>query len=368
MSNPVPAPTIVQFLGKARAALAGAAAVCAVTGNEAADLDSMASAVVYAWLRSREAGSSVCVPLIPIPREDFRLRTEAVYLFKEAGVSEQDLLFLEDVDLAALKARSALQLVLVDHNKPSKAMAAYADCVTGVIDHHQDEGLFAAASPRLVEPVGSCMTLVAGLALASAPAAIDRSLAVLMTGTVLLDTVNLDPQAGRVTPKDAALVAAVLGHTVMEQKALFDRLQTEKFNVADLSTADLLRKDYKEYVAGSLRYGMSSVLLSIADWKKKDKGLAKALAAYASERKLQVLVVMNAYTEPRFTRELVVYSADAGLFSKLSAWLAASDLGLAAVPGPADAPASAYGWYAQANESYSRKKLQPPLQDALAGF
>lgn len=368
MSNSGSANTILQFLGKARTALGNGGSICVVTGNEAADLDSMASAVVYAWLLSREAGGSVCVPLIPIPREDFRLRTEAVYLFKEAGISEHDLLFLDDVDLAALKARSALKLVLVDHNKPSKAMAAYTDCVTGIIDHHQDEGLFSAASPRLIEPVGSCMTLVAGLALEGAATAIDRSCAVLMAGTVLLDTVNLDSQAGRVTPKDAALATAILGRTGMDQKALFDRLQSEKFNVADLSTADLLRKDYKEYVAGSLRYGMSSVLLSIEDWKKKDKGLAKALTAYAQDRKLQVLVVMNAYTEPKFTRELVVYSPDAALFAKLSAWLAAADLGLAAVPGPADAPTSSYGWYSQANESYSRKKLQPPLQDALAGF
>ncbi len=368
MSNSAKANILVQFLGNARTALSKAARICVVTGNEAADLDSMASALVYAWLRSCENGSSAFVPLIPIPREDFRLRTEAVYLFKEAGISENDLLFLEDVDLAALKARSALELVLIDHNKPSKAMAVYADCVKGIIDHHQDEGLFPEVSPRFIEPVGSCMTLVAGLALTGATEAIDRSCAVLMAGTVLLDTVNLDPQAGRVTPKDAALVTAVLRRTRMEQKALFDKLQSEKFNVADLSTADLLRKDYKEYIAGSLRYGMSSVLLSIEDWKKKDKGLAKALAAYAQSRNLHVLIVMNAYTEPKFARELVVYSADVTLFSKLSVWLAASDLGLAVVPGPADAPASSYGWYSQANESYSRKKLQPPLQEALAGF
>lgn len=341
--------------------------VWVVMGNEAADLDSMASAVCLAWQlarKNRQAGT-VFLPFIPILREDFRLRTEAAFLFSEAGLSETDLFFADDVNLEALGKNGTLRLVLVDHNKPGKAYAAYLPNVAGVVDHHQDEGLFPELKARNIEPVGSACTLVAEKILEDGMSDIPSDVAVLLAGTILLDTVNLDPAAGRVTPKDEAMVSALLPIAGKSQQVLFDRLQFEKFNVASLSTFDLLRKDYKEYTAGAVRYGMSSVLLSLESWKKKDSKLPEELKRYAESRKLSLLFVMNAYTEPKFTRELVVYSPDSALFKKIDGFLKATDLGLSTVPAPAGSTPDCSGWFAQANESYSRKKLQPIIQQFL---
>jgi exopolyphosphatase len=356
-----------RYLEEAKKALSLHKPLCIVMGNEAADLDSMASAVVYAWYRtaSGKEKDRLVVPFIPIPREDFRLRTEATYLFGEAGISESHLLFAEDINLAALQAEGRLSLILVDHNKLGKAFAGLADCVIGILDHHQDEGMYAGAVERIIEPVGSTTTLVAEKVLKDIPQAVDRNIALLLSGTILLDTVNLDPAAGRVTPKDSAMAAALLPIAGKDQKTLFDRLQFEKFNVASLSTRDLLRKDYKEYLAGQVRYGMSSVLLSLEAWKLKDAHLAEELAQYAASNHLSLLIAMLAYTEPKFTRELVVYSPDPALFAKIADFLAKSDLGLATLHAPAGSDPSRYGWYAQANESYSRKKLQPVIQQFL---
>ena len=52
-----------------------------VMGNEAADLDSMASAIAYAYLMTARDNSKTIVPFMPILRADFKLRTEAVYVF-----------------------------------------------------------------------------------------------------------------------------------------------------------------------------------------------------------------------------------------------------------------------------------------------
>lgn len=356
------------FLKTARAQLGTGKTKCVIMGNEAADLDSMASAVTYAWYKQMSGIDAAFsyVPLIPIPREDFRLRTEAAYLFGEAGIHEDELLFIEDIDLAALSSTGKLKLILVDHNKLGKAFSPYADSVIEVIDHHQNEGLYPATAKKIIEPVGSASTLVAECIVRDIKGSVDTGIATLLAGTILLDTVNLDPAAGRVTEKDAKIASILLTRSGREQKSLFDALQYEKFNVANLSTTDILRKDYKEYTMGEIRYGMSSALLSLEVWKKKDPRLAGELASYAASRKLNILIVMNAYTEPKFTRELVLYGSDDSLLGRLAHGLEGADLGLTALTAPAGADPQKYRWYSQANESYSRKKLQPVIQTLLS--
>lgn len=356
-----------SFLREVRAKKENAKVAWIVMGNEAADLDSMASAVCLAWQLAKKSkqDGTVFLPFIPIPREDFRLRTEAAFLFGEAGLSEADLFFTHDVNLEAFRNSAEMHLVLVDHNKPGKAFAAFGPNVAGIVDHHQDEGLFPEIKERSIEPVGSACTLVAEKILADGKADIPSDVALLLAGTILLDTVNLDQAAGRVTPKDKVIVSDLIPRAGKSQQVLFDRLQFEKFNVASLSTFDLLRKDYKEYSAGSVRFGMSSVLLSLKSWEKKDSKLPEELKRYAVSRKLSLLFVMNAYTEPKFTRELVIYSPDTALFQKVDGFLKTSDLGLSSLSAPAGRTTGNFGWFAQANQSYSRKKLQPAIQQFL---
>lgn len=56
------------------------------------------------------------IPVFNIPREDFCLRTEAVFLFKRFHLDCSYITFVEDVDLQNLLETKRLQLVLVDHN------------------------------------------------------------------------------------------------------------------------------------------------------------------------------------------------------------------------------------------------------------
>jgi len=358
-----------SFLKNAKNRISSTRKLCVVMGNEAADLDSMVSAVSYAWYKTETAklADTACVPLIPISRQDFKLRTEAVYLFHEAGIEEALFIFTDDLNLHALHEKSALSLILVDHNKLGKGFAEYGADVVEILDHHQDENLYPEVKYRVIEPVGSASTLVAEHILRDLKTKVDASIALLLAGTILLDTVNLDPNAGRLTKKDAVAVAELLPIARKSQSELFDKLQYEKFNVANLSTSDILRKDYKGYVAGEIRYGMSSVLLSLDAWKKKDSNLVAEFASYARSMNLTLLIVMNAYTKPKFTRELALYSPDSALLKKVIAALAGTDLGLTPLAPPKGDDADHYVWYAQANEAYSRKKLQPLVQNFLLG-
>ena len=360
--------TLIRCLRDARDAVRRGRASRFVLGNEAADLDSMASAVAYGYCASAASagGETPIVPLINVPRADYKLRTEAVFLFASVGIEPDMLTFIDEVDLGALHAAGGLELILVDHNVLAAAQATLADAVVGVIDHHKDEGGFADAAVRIIEPVGSAATLVAEALLREDAAVIEPRLAKLLLGTILLDTVNLDPAAKRATDKDGDIAAQLLAICGADRQALFERLHFEKFNVAALETGDLLRKDYKEYQFGAVRCGIASVLLPIAQWLEKDPDVAASLAQFAARQQLDLLLAMNAFTDPEFRRELVVWAADKALRERVLAFLAASELGLQAID-PPDAPGSAeVALFSQANAAYSRKKLQPLLQEFLA--
>ena len=358
---------MIRYLQAARAAVEQGTATRFVIGNESADLDSMAAAVAYAWHAGGRAGDMAApmVPLVNVPRADYKLRTEAVFLFARAGIGPELLAFIDEVDLEALAARDALQLTLVDHNVLAASQGGLARAVVGIVDHHKDEGGFPGADPRIIEPVGSSCTLVAEALLREQPAAVEPGLAELLLGTILLDTVNLDSAAGRVTAKDEEIAGRLHAICGAEPKALFDQLQFEKFNVAALDTPDLLRKDYKQYQMGSVRCGMSSVLLPIVQWLDKDPDLATSLADYAAKNGLDLLLVMNAYTDPEFRRELVVWAADPGLRERVLGFLGASELGLVPIADPRASAAPEVAMFSQANAAYSRKKLQPLVQQFL---
>ena len=358
MEDKTTAAKLLAFLGLTRAAVADRRVRRLVLGNEAADLDSMAAAVgcAYAFSAARP-GEPVFVPVINIPRADYRLRTEAVHLFSESGIPFESLTFADELDLERLAGAEGTEIVLVDHNVLAGRQQNFTRAVVGVIDHHKDEGGFADARPRVIEPVGSACTLVGEVLLDDAGVVIEPGLAKLLAGTILLDTVNLDPAAQRATPKDGAIAAQLLERCGADRTALFERLQFEKFNVASLDTADLLRKDYKEYPMGAVRCGIASVLLPIARWQAKDPELSASLAAFAAQRGLDVLLAMNAFTDQEFRRELVVWAADEALHARLTGFLENGDLGLERQSGGG----ARVAFYSQNNAAYSRKKLQPLL-------
>lgn len=360
-------PRLREYLQRSRTRVEQGEARRFVLGNEAADLDSMVSAVACGYLLSElmPGDGSPFVPLVNAPRADFKLRTEAAFLFASLGLGPEHLSFIDDVDLDALEAGGRLELVLVDHNVPAQAQQALAGAVTGVVDHHKDEGCFQQLAMRIVEPVGSAATLVAERLLGTDASGVEPALAELLLGTILLDTVNFDPQAQRATPKDVAVARQLQAICGADCGRLFEQLQFEKFNVAALDTADLLRKDYKSYRFGAVRCGIASVLLPVATWLEKDPGLAASLSKFARAQQLDLLLVMTAFSDPGFRRELVVLAVDEAMRGRVLDFLGGSELGLVPMAHASAALAPDIALFSQANVAYSRKKLQPLLQSFL---
>ena len=121
-----------------------------VMGNEAADPDSCASAIVLAAAldAALDDDAAVVVPLIPVPRDDFRLQLDRVHLLRRAGLAGEGegpgwtpsaVAFADELDLSKLAASGRLHLHLVDHNALTSPFAALGPHVTSIIDHHADQ-------------------------------------------------------------------------------------------------------------------------------------------------------------------------------------------------------------------------------------
>lgn len=58
------------------------------------------------------------MPVLNIPKADYNLRQDVVFIFDQLKIDPDALIFLDDplLNLAALQASSRLKLTLVDHN------------------------------------------------------------------------------------------------------------------------------------------------------------------------------------------------------------------------------------------------------------
>jgi len=353
--------SISDYLLQAKSSFGSDKNITIVIGNEAADLDSMASSVAYAYYLSLSGVNAI--PVMNIPRNDFALRTEAVYLFGESSISSETLLFLDDVDFDEISDAGNLAMVLVDHNVPGSGLASYEKSVKEILDHHVDEKKYSAETVVDIRPVGSAATIVAERFILNNENEIDSNVGKLLLGTILLDTVNLDKEAGRVTDDDTKIANKLIALTNLDQQILFDKLQFEKFNVSSLGSYDLLRKDYKEWQLGDVKCGIGSVLMPAQDWIKKDPDLLSVFQDYAKDRSLDVLLVMNAYTDPDFVRNLGVFIPGSDLRKKTIQFLESSDLGLEIMESETSQESKEIAFYYQGNLGISRKKLQPLLKD-----
>ena len=82
--------------------------------------------LIFSFLSSKTLSSvpakqTAVVPVFNIPRQDFCLRTEAVFLFKQFRLDHDFFTFIEDIELETLMETKKLKLTLVDHNVLAQA-------------------------------------------------------------------------------------------------------------------------------------------------------------------------------------------------------------------------------------------------------
>ncbi|CAG7850424.1 SubName: Full=Uncharacterized protein {ECO:0000313/EMBL:CCA69622.1} [Serendipita indica DSM 11827] len=275
-----------------------------VTGNEAGDLDSIASSVAYAYLSSNPN----MISLVQTPRSDLHLRPENAFAFSLASLDIENLLTTSDIS-SGISAHN-LDYVLVDHNR---LLPSCKGNVVAILDHHEDERQHLEANPRIIRPAGSCASLVTTQfreSWATRPTDELKSVAMLLLSAILIDTDGLKP-GGKAVDVDHDAVQLLVPHTGLVTsssivgggrqppvavEALSRRLATAKSSVEHLSMKDLLRRDYKEYDLTGARVGLSTVPVGLKVLVKRNtEQFWGDMDGWMSERKLDVLGVLTTY-------------------------------------------------------------------------
>lgn len=295
-----------------------------IMGNQTGDLDSVVSAIAYAFLKGYEAAQKgqlfLVLPLVNIPQEDFRLNREVEYWLAQLGIAQEDLLFIDTLDLRELQKQGfPIQMTLVDHNQLVQHQKDLKPMVVEIIDHHEDKGEYDKNVNAQIVSVGSTSTLIAERIIRGTYLLqIVPELAQLLIGAIILDTVNLDEQKERVTERDRLVAEKLLSRGNLSQDAIWNSLNQAKSNLTGLSLEDLLRKDYKGDQVGSISYGISSIYgLSLQDLIHEEVNPLATLERIRTRYQIDLLLVLTAYEKSgTFHRELLIYTKDTVLLKQ----------------------------------------------------
>lgn len=333
--------TVKGFLALARSQLAVVRPLRFVTGNQSADLDSIVCAITYAYLQYN-LDQELIVPLINIPKKDFRLRRDIELLLKSHSITEDNLFFLEDFKKAT--ATTNADLVLVDHcNVQGDIFTELINegrlKVVGIVDHHEDEKEFLDANPRIVRSTGSCSSLVFNYwntQYKNAGSVLNNTEVVsLLLGPLLMDTSNMSfkvEEPDTVAFKDYEEILSKHQNGFInflaksEEKQTYDdfykKLKKAKKDLAGFSFGDILRKDYKQFtfVNGPSQkkvvVGFSSLGKSF-DWiltQYSTEEMVQTFRHAEVDLKLDILVMTPSYTRSendQYTREFAYHYKDA---------------------------------------------------------
>ncbi|XP_048337792.1 exopolyphosphatase PRUNE1 [Sphaerodactylus townsendi] len=361
------------FLGGCRAALQTClrshCKLHVVLGNEACDLDSMVSALALAYFFAKTAPEkrAAFIPVLNIPRSDFPLRTESTFLLKEHRIPESAIIFRDEIDLLDLHRAGLLSLTLVDHHVLPSQDTALEEAVVEVVDHRPLEWERSPHCRVTSELVGSCATLVTEKILQGPMEVLDQTTAALLHGTIVLDCVNMAPEAGKVTPKDMHFASLLESKfpDLPPRGVVFEALQNAKLDVSGLTTDQMLRKDLKAISGKEIAVALSSVYVTLQDFLCR-LDVEQDLSTFCQQRGYDALVLMaisfHGRNEP--FRQLAVYSQQEALRTGVCQSLEDSSnpsLNLSLL----ESPHPTIRAYAQGNTAASRKKVLPIVKDFL---
>ncbi|KAG4440660.1 hypothetical protein IFR05_003858 [Cadophora sp. M221] len=410
---PLPRASLRSFLSSAKTALQNAnqqsSPLTFVIGNEAADLDSLCSAVVLAYLRTYTSPSptnTLYIPLSNIPYADLALRPELLPVLSRANLKPSDLITLSDLLPLTQSSRippEKTRWILVDHNSLLGELGKiYSARVFGCIDHHDEEGKVprdCGDEPRVVRKSGSCSSLVveycrdAWDTLSARSGSIssdneetakwDAELARVALGPVLIDTSNLE-NAAKTTAADVEAVKYLEKWVTdgegeaLDVKGYYKEIWMAEGDVGGMSLVDLLRKDYKQWSEGGVNLGVCSVVKDVKFLLSKTETREKffsTLRMFSQDRELSICCVMTRFSDTGgndFQRELFVWGLDDKGVEALKKFEAESSGGLGLETwkeGFLDAVEGGMWrkcWW-QKRIEHSRKQVAPMLRSSMAG-
>ena len=370
-----------------------------IIGNEAADADSIISALTYAYLRQWQINMGTCtslhapiVPVVAVNRDQMYLRRDVSLLLQEADIDLQDLISMDEY------TSMPTDVILMDHNIVSNDLSMrlgmksieeqeQAAIIKEILDHHKDEGKYVdscrTAGGREIAfnmetgkaEVASTCTLVAERYLDSSNTdALSEDIAILLVAVIAVDSINMDPIAGKGTARDlAALTALSSRYPSIDRDRLFYLMSNAKLDPLfweSLTAKDAIRLDYKEFKGitastTTFAFGIAAVLQPLTSFLSK-KDLNEEVTEFFSKDN-DLLVIMTFVLKPSPRREILCISRSAERMKSLTAYLTSNDALKLSPIELTSTQCSIDGVvlcaYEQGNLAMSRKQIAPLLVD-----
>lgn len=255
-------------------------------GNEGGDLDSMTSALLWAYhlthnTTSGHADQIQAVALLQTPEDALDLRPENKLALANARMSpgHSDLLTVDELPIPPKQlARLLHGIALVDHPRPRSIWSEAR--VVSLFDHHTDRSDAPDAFPRVIERTASCSSLVSNYMLDEREKMkegyhVSHELLELALSAISLDsdgltapiTTNLDFHAAT---RLFDLAPGYHNDTEHPQtlskvaKTLSKTLKRAKKDLGNVSVRDLLRRDWKGDVVTTELERMPNIHLGFA--------------------------------------------------------------------------------------------------------
>ena len=358
---------------------------------------------------------------------DIRLRQELLTLLPNAGLEASHLITLDDLPapdrLAEDLKPENTGWVLVDHNKLQGILGSvFHERVLGVIDHHKDEDCIPkdnSVKPRIIEPSGSCASLVTDYCRdswdrLSVPVSgsdmqrgqrsdttddksnrksWDAELAKLVLAPVLIDTNNLKSQS-KVTLYDvnateyleAKVMASPTDASNYARKDFYKAINRAKKDIGVLNMNEILRKDYKEWIENGHKLGISTIVRplrwqlqhavveegTLATQTEDPTAFGNAVRTYAESKRLSIYAILttSALFQGEMQRELLLWAFDSKCVAAVSRFgeLAKDELKLddwQQQKLPTAGPMEILKVWRQRDVEKSRKQVAPLLRQCI---
>lgn len=206
----------------------------------------------------------------------------------------------DSIDLKQLQMAGKLQLTLVDHHVLSPAHEFLRTSVVEIIDHRpQDPAWLWSQQKVTLKTVGSCCTLVANEVIRRCPQLVDRQIAALLYGPIILDTACFSRAADRTTDLDLRMAAEMEARGVDPggREKLFEELLAARCDVSHLAPSQLLVKDMK-MASGIPMPGLPILVEEFVTCPN----VAEALKEFCIANETDVTVVMGMCVDGDLTR------------------------------------------------------------------
>ncbi len=247
-----------------------------VVGHLAPDLDSVASAFAYAYLRQKKDKQNKYIPACA-----GKVNKETAYLLKKAKLAPPTI----------LKNVAQKKVILVDHNEFSQAVKGIEEAqILGVVDHHKINFHYSQPLYFSVKPWGACCTIIAQQ-FAEQKVAIPRYLALLMLGAILVDTVIT--QSPTCTDYDRQIIKELAKKAQIKDWKKFGREIFEvRSQVKDLSPEEIIKSDFKDFSFSAGKVGVGQVeTVNLTEFKNLEEKLFKQLEKIKQKENYHTIIL-----------------------------------------------------------------------------